>query len=164
MFPEELKNAISAINHNIRWRIVELIKENGRMAYTELYMRLGVRKGSLNYHLDALMESGLLDNYASKEFGSQYNSYYEFSRFGKDFVEGILSSIVITQFAIAKEGRPELLRRGSIDYNTQKYVGNIGPQGVLGNLMQPEYHLSVPKNEPEKKYESFIKARTRKTK
>lgn len=96
IFPDELKEALSALNHDIRWRIVELIQEEETLAYTELLEKLNIQKGSLSHHLNRLMEAGILDNYAKEEFGGPYNSYYKLSRFGKDFVVGLLSSVEMT--------------------------------------------------------------------
>jgi len=95
-FPDEIKGAVSALDHDTRWKIVELIQEKKRLAYTELFRYLKVRKGTLTHHLNKLMENGILDNYAGENFDDPYSSYYELSRFGKDFISGLLSSIQVS--------------------------------------------------------------------
>ena len=92
-FPDEIKEAVVAISHPTRWCIIELLQVNNRLAYTELLNSLNTSKGLLNHHLNKLTEAGLVDNYAQGEFGSQYSSYYSLSRFGKDFTDGLLSSV-----------------------------------------------------------------------
>lgn len=105
IFPDEIKEAVSALNHDIRWRIVELIQEEETLAYTELLKKLNIQKGSLSHHLNRLMEAGILDNYAKEEFGGPYSSYYKLSRFGEDFVAGLLSSVEMTLFIEAPQRR-----------------------------------------------------------
>lgn len=101
--PEEIKEALSALSQRIRWRIIELIREEKSMSYTEILVRLGIQKGSLTYNLDRLMEAGILDNYSGEEFGGPYRSYYQLSPFGKDLIAGILSSIEVPPFLERKE-------------------------------------------------------------
>jgi DNA-binding transcriptional ArsR family regulator len=111
IIPEEVKEAVSALSHRIRWRIVDLFLENESLSYTELLLRLKVRKGTLTHHLNRLMESGLIDNYSGEDFGDTFSSYYQLSSFGKDLVTGILSSVqfnVIPQRVEPRE--PEQLR------------------------------------------------------
>lgn len=91
--PEEVKEAVSALSHRTRWRIVDSFLENDSLSYTELLLRLKVRKGTLTHHLNRLMESGLIDNYSGRDFGDPFSSYYQLSPFGKDLVTGILSSV-----------------------------------------------------------------------
>jgi len=95
IIPEEIKDAVSALDHDLRWRIVELLQEKNESAYTELLEMLNIPKGSLTHHLDKLMENGIIDNYSKEEFGGPYSSYYRLSSFGKDIIAGILSSIQI---------------------------------------------------------------------
>lgn len=84
------------MNHKIRWRIVELLQETEKLAYTELLEELNISKGSLNHHLTRLMEAGIIDNYAEGEFRGLYSSYYKLSAFGTDFAKGLLSSVEVT--------------------------------------------------------------------
>ena len=95
-FPNEIKEAVSALDNERRWRIVELVQDNEELAYTELLRILDVRKGSLTHHLNILMEGGILDNYSKGGFGGPYSSYYRLSRFGRDFLAGLLSSVEFT--------------------------------------------------------------------
>jgi DNA-binding transcriptional ArsR family regulator len=95
IIPEEVKDTVSALDNDVRWRIVELVHENQNLSYTELLQRLWVRKGSLTHHLNRLMEAGILDNYSGENFGGSYTSYYKLSRYGRDFVAGLLSSVKV---------------------------------------------------------------------
>lgn len=91
ILPQEIKEAVSALDHHTRWRIIELIQSNQKLSYTELLQSLSVRKGTLTHHLNKLMESGIIDNYSGEEFSGPYTSYYELSRFGKDFLAALIS-------------------------------------------------------------------------
>jgi len=91
MIPDEIKDAIKAINNKFRFKIIENIYQKGPLSYTELLNELKLRKGSLTYHLDALLEGGLLDNYPIDEIDSQYKSYYSLSKFGRDFLSALFS-------------------------------------------------------------------------
>lgn len=103
IIPEEIKEAISALDHTLRWRIVELLQERDESAYTELLGILNIPKGSLTHHLNKLMENGIIDNYSKEEFGGPYSSYYRLSSFGKDLIAGILSSIQIESIIDTKK-------------------------------------------------------------
>jgi DNA-binding transcriptional ArsR family regulator len=96
IFPDEINDAIVALANEKRRRIVEFLQESEEMAYTELLDRLDLRKGSLNHHLNKLLEAGIIDNYAQGDFAGPYNSYYKLSRFGKDMISGILSSVEVS--------------------------------------------------------------------
>jgi DNA-binding transcriptional ArsR family regulator len=93
--PEEIKEMVSALDHDTRWRIIELIQDKQKLSYTELLQGLSVRKGTLTHHLNRLMEAGIIDNFAGDDFAGPYSSYYELSRFGKDFIAGLLSSVQV---------------------------------------------------------------------
>ena len=132
MFPEEMKEAVSALDHDIRWRIVELIEETRGLSYTELLEALGIQKGSLTHHLNRLMEGGIIDNYSEKEFRGPYNSYYRLSRFGKDFLDGLLSSIEFTLFVKPYSKQARLPARAV--FNPQKYVDFSEIRGLCVDL------------------------------
>jgi len=120
--PVELKEAISALDHSLRWRIVELLQENDGSAYTELLELLKIPKGSLTHHLNRLMENGIIDNYSKEEFTGPYSSYYRLSSFGQGIIDGILSSIQMEPVIRTKK-RP-IVPEGPnfVIYGTDKYV------------------------------------------
>lgn len=147
IIPEEIKEAISAIDHNLRWHIVELLQERNESAYTELLGTLNIPKGSLTHHLNRLMENGIIDNYSKEEFGGPYSSYYRLSDFGKDLVTGILSSIQIEPVIDTKEKHPAPEIRTFETYDAGKYVDF----GKLEEIMIKCLHRRVPEGRIESK-------------
>jgi DNA-binding HxlR family transcriptional regulator len=109
IFPNEIKESVSVLDSDLRWRIIELIYE-GDLSYTELLRKLEIRKGSLTHHLNKLIENGILDNYSMKEFGDPYNSYYRLSSFARDLIDGLLSSIKVVTFDELKSTPVELVK------------------------------------------------------
>jgi DNA-binding transcriptional ArsR family regulator len=120
--PEEIKEAISALDNNIRWRIVEMLQKREESAYTELLGVLNVPKGSLTHHLNKLMESGIIDNFSKEEFGGPFSSYYRLSSFGNDMINGILSSIQILPIINIERHGVELEPPRFETYDVDKYL------------------------------------------
>ena len=102
MIPDEIKSAVSALSHNTRWNIIEVLQQSD-MSYTELLKTVDIQKGSLTHHLNKLMYAGLVDNYSQGKFSGPYNSYYRLSAFGKDFLEFLLSSVEVAIPIAARE-------------------------------------------------------------
>jgi DNA-binding HxlR family transcriptional regulator len=123
IIPEDVKTAVSALSHQIRWRIIELIQEHEKLSYTEMLQRLAIHKGSLTHHLNRLMEAGMIDNYSEDGFFGPFSSYYQLSPFGKDLLMGLLSSfqfkpipIRIETYEIRESREPVHPIKSSDDY------------------------------------------------
>ena len=94
MIPNELIRAVLALSHKTRWDIIAKLQQQ-QLSYTELLNNTGMRKGSLTHHLNKLMDAGLIDNFSQGTISGPYSSYYRLSRFGKDFLTSLISSIEI---------------------------------------------------------------------
>ncbi len=94
MIPNEIKDAVSALGHELRWCIVERLQQSD-LSYTELLRSIKVSKGRLTHHLNRLMESGLVDNFSQGYVKEPYSSYYRLSDFGKDFISALLISVEV---------------------------------------------------------------------
>ena len=87
----------AAIGNETRYRIVRTLMHNGDLSASDLKDTLGLEANSLHYHLDHLVDVGLVQNRKRKEPDSSgLYSYYRASALG----EGIL-----------KHGVEELMRR-----------------------------------------------------
>jgi len=131
LVPEEIKEALSALDHNIRWRIIEMIEENSEMSYTGLLKKLAVQKGCLTYHLNRLMETGVLDNYSREEFNGPYSSFYQLSPFGKDLIAGLLSSVQFTPLPYRTERPSEPSTWDFRIYGARKHGEYVTIQEIL---------------------------------
>lgn len=156
MFPKEIKEAVSALGYNVRWSIIELIQKNEEMAYTELLRTLNIRKGSLTHHLNRLMETGIIDNYSKEEFGGPYSSYYQLSRFGKDLVTGLLSSIQFPLVVKEKRRAPKIVEFRA--YTPKKHIGYSGqlPE-LLAKVSHAKAHSLQTKIKETKEYRPFFR-------
>lgn len=77
-----------AIGDETRFRVLSTLVEAGALTPTELEERLGVASNTLHYHLDELVDVGLVENRKRAEPDSDgLYSYYRATSLG----EGILS-------------------------------------------------------------------------
>ncbi|NIP61826.1 MAG: hypothetical protein GWN01_01845 [Nitrosopumilaceae archaeon] len=101
IFPLEVRNAVEGIKSETRQRIVSELVLKGKVSYSDLKQRLNTKsKGSFNYHLSSLLNSGLVSNFIMKDNLKDYTSYYEISEFGKSFINSLLAS---TTYMVPKE-------------------------------------------------------------
>jgi len=106
-FPDEIKRAIDGIKSESRQKIISELMTKGQASYSELKNELNPKsKGSFNYHLGSLLESGLVTNYIQGHEDSDYLSYYEISNFGKSFINSLFASL--TYMVPKKEVMPML--------------------------------------------------------
>jgi DNA-binding transcriptional ArsR family regulator len=106
--PDEIRDAIEALDHPVRAKIVEYLYEGGDATYTELLRMLGVRKGALTYHLKILTVAAVIYTLSrlDKDFGDMHKAYYRLSPWGKAVVDGLMSSFKLLT-TIEPEGAPE---------------------------------------------------------
>jgi predicted ArsR family transcriptional regulator len=87
----------SALGNETRFRILYTLKHDGNMSAKDLRTRLGVAGNTLHYHLDELVNAGLVENRMRNEPEENgVYSYYRASAMGE---------------ALLKEGIEELIRR-----------------------------------------------------
>jgi hypothetical protein len=94
-FPSVLKEAVSGLDHELRWKILESIIKNGSMSYSKLLSDLNIekkRKGKLTFHLGKLTTSALIERFEQLGTWSE-RSFYDISPFGKDLINGLMESI-----------------------------------------------------------------------
>jgi DNA-binding transcriptional ArsR family regulator len=106
--PEPLLDAIEALDHPVRMRIVEYLYGGRDATYTELLRMLGVRKGTLTYHLKILTVAAVIYTLSrlDEDFGDMHKAYYRLSPWGKAVVDGLMSSFELLT-AVEPEGEPE---------------------------------------------------------
>lgn len=94
MIPDELKKAVLALSNGTRLEIIDLLGK-ADLSYTQLLESTRIRKGSLNNHLNKLMNAGLVNNYSKGTFSRPHKSFYRLSRYGGDFLASLLATIEI---------------------------------------------------------------------
>ena len=77
-----------AIGNETRFRIVNFLTEEGAKSAKELEEGLALPSNTLHYHLDALVDVGLVENRKAKEPESDgLYSYYRVTALGKGILE-----------------------------------------------------------------------------
>jgi len=85
---EEYLDMQRAIGNEIRYRILRTLKHNGDLSANELKEALGVEGNTLHYHLDTLVDVGLVQNRKRKDSDSDgLYSYYRASALGEAILE-----------------------------------------------------------------------------
>ena len=85
---EEYLEMQRAIGNEVRFRVLTVLVDEGATSASELRDALEVRSNTLHYHLDELVDVGLVENRKRKEPGSDgLYSYYRATSLG----EGILT-------------------------------------------------------------------------
>jgi len=92
--PVELKDAIEALGHPVRIKIVEYLYDGREATYTELLRVTGVRKGSLTYHLDILTRAAVVGAWSRLDgnLGDMRRAGYMLSPWGKEVIDGLISN------------------------------------------------------------------------
>ncbi|MFP8952048.1 winged helix-turn-helix domain-containing protein [Natrialbaceae archaeon A-arb3/5] len=77
-----------SIGNETRFRIVTALTEDGAQSASELRERLGVRSNVLHYHLDELIDVGLVENRKRKDPDADgLYSYYRTTSLGDGILE-----------------------------------------------------------------------------
>ncbi len=84
--------SLKALSHRNRLAIVNLLLQEGRLAFTQIRERLGLAPQSLKNHLTMLTEGNLIERRLKAAKATEYRSYYQISQYGRRLVFGILDS------------------------------------------------------------------------
>ena len=85
---EEYLDMQRAIGNETRFRILDLLVEEGAHSAKELQAALAIESNTLHYHLDSLVDVGLVENRKRKEPTSDgLYSYYRVTSLGEGILE-----------------------------------------------------------------------------
>lgn len=85
----------SALGNEIRFRILYSLKHEGNKSAKELRTELGIAGNTLHYHLDELMDVGLVENRMRNEPEEDgVYSYYRVSAMGKALLEEGIEELI----------------------------------------------------------------------
>lgn len=95
----EVKQAVKALDHEVRWAIVSALEQYEDLSFSELKDFLGISKSNLYYHLKQLMAGGIIESYSNEIEISPYRSYYRLTKLGKSFISA-LSKALLPPYAL----------------------------------------------------------------
>ena len=85
---EEYLTMQRAIGNESRFRIIDLLTTSGSQSAKELRRALNIESNTLHYHLDVLVDVGLVENRKRKEPSSDgLYSYYRATSLGEGIIE-----------------------------------------------------------------------------
>lgn len=100
-FPYALKNAIKGLDNDLRSKIVEYLVENGETSYSKILKELEIKnKGILTFHLRELSKSGVIERLELLGSKKDQKSFYNVSPFGRNVINGLMSSLLPRQTTI----------------------------------------------------------------
>jgi DNA-binding HxlR family transcriptional regulator len=90
--PYEVRVAIDGLSNEARQAIVIALSENERLRFSELKKILSLSKPNLAFHLNKLMQSGLVSHRYDKLPLDERHGYYSLSDLGEQLLQGIQNS------------------------------------------------------------------------
>lgn len=93
-----------AIGNEHRFRILSVLVDDGAQSATELESTLDLASNTLHYHLDELVDVGLVANRKRNEPTSDgLYSYYEATAMGESILEHGVRELIREEWAVAEE-------------------------------------------------------------
>ena len=114
IFPDEIKDAIKAIDNEKRQAILGVLICEGELSFIDLKNKLDLKNNVMWPHLKALERGGLIENFLKEGFTDRKRSFYRISPFGHRFVKALFNSmsinedVVITPLAPSSTGRVQI--------------------------------------------------------
>jgi len=87
--PNELREGVKGLDHEVRQAVVALLMRNPDLSFTEIANSLGISKSQLSHHLDILLDSALVRNFSKAELKGPFDSYYGLTNFGRGILEAL---------------------------------------------------------------------------
>jgi ArsR family transcriptional regulator len=98
---EEYLDMQRAIGNEMRFRILDMLVDAGEHSAKELQQALDVESNSLHYHLDTLVDVGLVENRKRKEpTSSGLYSYYRATALGEGILEHGVRELMREEWAL----------------------------------------------------------------
>jgi DNA-binding MarR family transcriptional regulator len=120
-FPSVIKRAVSGLDNELRWKIIESIVNKGDMSYSRLMSELKLdNKGLLNFHLKNLSKSALIERYEDLSNTSGDRSFYTISDIGKEIINGLLAGLNPQKKILYFD--PDLLAKSAIGQEKKNYA------------------------------------------
>lgn len=147
LIPYELRMAMEGLSNEARQAIVVALKENERLRFSELRRSLSIPKSDLAFHLNRLMQAGLISHRYDKFPSEERYGYYCLSELGENLLQGIQESFVPRTLASPKR----LTSAHSFMQDHAQLIGRHPPTISDGTMALPilqRHRLKVPLRGP----------------
>jgi len=88
-FPPEVRRAIEGLSNDVRQAIVMVLSEEERLRFSALHSILRVSKSDLAFHLNRLVQAGLVSHVYEEFPSDEGRAYYRLSEVGENLIRGI---------------------------------------------------------------------------
>lgn len=92
-FPVEIKSAVEGINGDLQYAVLYILLDEGRKSFSQLKEQLDVHQQSLTNALNKLHKGSLVNQIDSNDISERYNSFYEVTAFGEQFIHSLFDSL-----------------------------------------------------------------------
>lgn len=92
--PSEARRAIDGLNSEIRQAIVMALNEHGQLRFSDLNVMLRISKQILAFHLNRLVETGIISHIYRGLPSGDGHSYYRLSELGESLLQGIEAAFI----------------------------------------------------------------------
>lgn len=87
--PLEVRRAIDGLSNDIRQAILTVLGERGKMRFSELQSELELSKPDLAFHLNRLMQTGLVSHHFDEYPSDESYAYYRLSSLGYSLLRSL---------------------------------------------------------------------------
>jgi DNA-binding transcriptional ArsR family regulator len=91
--PLEIRRAIKALQDDTRFDILLTLSERGEMSFSQLETTIGRSSPSLTYHLQALKDGALIENFFKKTEDVDNHSFYRVTEFCERLIDSLFRVI-----------------------------------------------------------------------
>ncbi len=92
--PFEARRAIDGLNSEVRLAVVMALSEHGRLRFSDLQSMLGTTKQILAFHLNRLVETGIVSHVYGEFPNEDRKSFYRLTELGESLVGNIQAAFV----------------------------------------------------------------------
>jgi len=98
--PSELKKALKALQDDKRFDILSLLSERGEMSFSQLSEATNTNSPNLTYHLQALRDGALIENFIKRSENTDDRSFYRVTEFGERLIDSLFRVLAPGQILI----------------------------------------------------------------
>jgi len=98
--PYELRQAISALNDDIRLAVFFVLFKYGELSFSQIMDELEMQpqySSKLTYHIKKLQKGALIKNEYAKKNDMDSYSFYDITIFGEEILNNLINTITISQ-------------------------------------------------------------------
>lgn len=92
--PLEIVQAVKALHDDNRFEILYNLYESEEIPFSQIGELTELKSSNLTYHLQALVDSGLVENFFKRIESANSYSFYRITNFGKRFIDSLFRILV----------------------------------------------------------------------